>query len=107
MWGEECISISKMPSELKSYAAPWDGRLVLACRKCQKKLKGDRALEALAKLKRTVKGLNRQHAGNELFVINVACMDVCPKGGVTVCRPEDAPGRVSILRSEEDIDVLW
>jgi hypothetical protein len=96
-----------MPSELKSYSAPWNGSLILACRKCQKKLKCDAELQGLAKLRKTVKSLNKRSAGKQLFVLNVPCMDVCPKGGVTICRPEEEPGRVAILRSEKDIDRLY
>lgn len=93
-----------MASELKTYAAPWDGRLILACRKCQKKLKGDPDLRALAKLKKTIKRRNKEHPEQALYVINVPCMDLCPKDGVTVCNPAEMPLRLSILRSKGDIE---
>ena len=95
-----------MGSALKSYSARWGGELILACRKCQKKLKDSGHLRALAKLKKTVKQHNKQHPERQLHVINVPCMDLCPKDGVTVCRPERDSNRLSILRSLNDIERL-
>jgi predicted metal-binding protein len=96
-----------MESDQKTYPAPWQGQLILACRKCQKKLKGDRALRPLAKLKKTVKRYNKEHPEQALHVINVPCMDLCPKDGVTVCNPARDSAGLSILRSEEDIEQLF
>lgn len=95
-----------MPNTLKTCPAPWEGRLILACKKCQKKLKGDDDLRALAKLKKAIKRHNKLHPGQMLHVISVPCMDPCPKTGVTVCNPLE-PHRVSILRSEGDIERLY
>ena len=96
-----------MKDNVKTYPAPWQGLLILACRKCQKKLKGDPDLRALAKLKKTVKRLNKQHPEQALYIINVPCMDLCPKDGVTVCNPARAPNQLVILWSEEDIGRLY
>ncbi len=85
--------------------SPWEGRLILACRKCQKKLKGYDGLHALAKLKRTFKRHNEQHSEQTLEILNVPCMGLCPKNGVAVCDP-CKPLRLSILRSAEDIERL-
>ncbi|WP_263411187.1 hypothetical protein [Terriglobus tenax] len=93
-----------MTSELKRYPAPWHGKVVLACRKCQKKLKNDEALHALAKLKKTVKRHNKLHPEMELHLVSVGCMDLCPKHGVTVCAPEDDSSQLVILRSEKDLE---
>jgi hypothetical protein len=95
-----------MKDNAKTYPAPWEGQLILACRKCQKKLKGDDDLRALAKLKKTVKRLNKQRPEHALHVINVPCMDLCPKDGVTVCCVRE-PDRLMILRSAEDIEQLF
>ena len=65
-----------MANALKSYAATWDADLLLACRKCQKKLKGEPGLRTLAKLKKTINRRNRQHPYGPLHVINVPCMDI-------------------------------
>jgi hypothetical protein len=92
-----------MKSTSKTYPAPWEGQLILACRKCQKKLRGDPDLRPLAKLKKTVKRINKRYPEQTLHIINVPCMDLCPKDGVTVCCPARAPNRLSILRSAEDL----
>lgn len=92
-----------MDQRLKTYPAPWQGELVLACRKCQKKLKYDNDLQPLAKLKKTAKRFNKKHPDRQLHVINVPCMDLCPKGGVTVCCPARASSQLWILRSAEDL----
>jgi hypothetical protein len=95
-----------MASALKSYPATWQGEIVLACRKCQKKLKRDGSLRDLAKFKKTVKRFNKEHPEQRLQLINVPCMDLCPKDGVTVCCPERDAGQLSILRSGEDLRAL-
>jgi hypothetical protein len=95
-----------MPNEIRSYPPTWEGDLVLACRKCQRKLKGVSGMRALAKLKKTVKRRNREHPEAVLHVINVSCMDLCPKNGVTVCIPA-SPARLLVLRDDEGIDQLY
>jgi predicted metal-binding protein len=96
-----------MANGLKTYAASWDGELILACKKCQKKLKRDEDLPGLAKLKKTVKRHNKEHPERLLHVINVPCMDLCPKDGVTVCCPGRDAGQLSILRSSDDTHLLF
>ena len=91
---------------LKSYAVPWSGDLVLACRKCQKKLKGDARLGELAKLKKAVKRFNKAHPEKALGVLQVPCMDLCPKDGVTVCVAGERPARLRILRRVEELGGL-
>lgn len=88
----------------KTYSVPWHGRILLACRKCQKKLKRNGNLPDLGKLKKTVKLYNReQRAEQRLHVINVPCMDLCPKDGVTVCCPDVNSNHLSILRSKDEL----
>ena|SRR5580658_9976970 len=96
-----------MQNELKKYAAPWSGQLILACRKCQKKLKGNNDLRALAKLKKAVKKHNKEHPVRALHVLNVPCMDLCPKDGVSVCNPARQPVRLSIIRNEDDMQRMF
>jgi hypothetical protein len=86
---------------LKSYPAQWDGRLLLACRKCQKKIKRGNGSKALARLKKTVK----KRMG-EMHLVNVPCMDLCPKNGVTVCVPAISDERLFILRSASDLEEI-
>jgi hypothetical protein len=95
-----------MTGALKTYPVAWQGELILACRKCQKKLNREGDLRALAKLKKTVKRYNKRHPDRLLHVINVPCMDLCPKDGVTVCCPTRDSAQLSILRGEEDLHRL-
>lgn len=95
-----------MEADFKTYPAPWQGRLILVCRRCQKKLKGSKDLEALAKLKKTIKRHNRKHPDKALHLIPIACTGLCPKNGVTVCSPAQNPEKLLILRSEDDLKRL-
>jgi len=95
-----------LPKKLTGYPPTWSGEVLLACRKCQKKLKGERGMRPLAKLKSTVKGWNKAHPGEPLHLIQTPCMDLCPKGGVTVCLAQRDPIELSVLRSEEDLGRL-
>ncbi|HEY3741060.1 MAG TPA: hypothetical protein VGL53_14515 [Bryobacteraceae bacterium] len=96
-----------MPHSIQSYPPAWKGELLLACRKCQKKLKREPGMRALAKLKKTIKRYNREHPEAPFHLISVACMDMCPKGAVTVCLPATRPLAVSLLRSEGELDKLY
>jgi hypothetical protein len=95
-----------METDFKTYPAPWQGQLILACRKCQKKLKGSKDLEALAKLKKTIKRHNRKHPERALHLIPISCTGLCPQNGVTVCNPAQNPERLLILRSKDDLKRL-
>ncbi|HEX4284042.1 MAG TPA: hypothetical protein VHZ28_03050 [Terracidiphilus sp.] len=95
-----------MSTTIKSAPATWHGDLILACRKCQKKLKGEPGMNALAKLKKTIRKRSKDLPKRALHVINVPCMDLCPKGGVTLYDPARDPNRLAILYSEKEIDTL-
>ena len=97
----------RMAREQKTYAASWEGELILACRKCQKKLKRSHTSHALAKLKKVVKRHNNKDSDQMLHVINVPCMDLCPKDGVTICCPARDSTRLVIVRTEEDVHRLY
>jgi hypothetical protein len=59
---------------------------VLACRKCQKKLKRSSQGNGIAKLSKLFKQRARQDEdGLKVRVLQVSCLKLCPKGGVTVC----------------------
>jgi hypothetical protein len=94
-------------NDLKSYPPTWAGGLLLACRKCQKKLKGEPGMRTLAKLKKTIKRHNKEHPGATLHLISVPCMDLCPKNAITICLPATKPAKLSILRNENEIDWLY
>jgi len=96
-----------VPSDIKSYPPTWEGDLLLACRKCQKKLTDEPGMRALAKLKKTIKRHNKTHPAPPLRVMNVPCMDLCPKGAVTICLPAAKQAMLFVLRSERQIDELY
>jgi predicted metal-binding protein len=94
---------------VRSYGVPWKGQLLLVCRKCQKKLKPGGKKQALSKLSKALKKRAR-HDENapKLHVIEVSCLNLCPKGGVTVCTQHQlAHGKCSIVRSGADVDALY
>lgn len=96
-----------MSNSIKSYPPTWKGDLLLACRKCQKKLRGEPGMRALAKLKKTIKDHNKDHPEAALHLFSVPCMDMCPKGAVTVCLPGIMPTTLSLLRNESEIEELY
>ena len=104
--GMGCIQ-AEVTIELKPYRANWSGRVVLACRKCQKKLKKDGQPPDGVGLKKIVRAANKRHKGEELHVIQVPCMDLCPKGGVTVCLPFISSKQLFIVRDGKDLDQLY
>ena len=76
--------------EVRSYRAPWKGQLVLVCRKCQRKLKKS---SGIAKVAKGLKKRSRLEGdGSRLHVIQVPCLKMCPKGGVTVCTRANSLG---------------
>jgi hypothetical protein len=92
-----------------SYPVPWKGELLLVCRKCQKKLNHDSDKNGISKLRKALKKLAR-HDENapRLHVLQGPCLEMCPKGGVTVCTQSQlGRGECSILRSSADIDALY
>jgi predicted metal-binding protein len=95
------------PGVLRTYRAPWKGQIVLVCRKCQKKLRGGKK-NGIAKLgKELKKRAEPGEDGPQLRVIQVSCLKLCPKGGVTVCTQEQlARNECSIVRTRTDVDAL-
>jgi predicted metal-binding protein len=94
---------------VRSYPAPWKGELLLICRKCQKKLKHHGQKNGVSKLSRALKKRFR-HDENAatLHVLQVPCLKMCPKGGVTVCTQRQLARReCSIVRSNADVDALY
>jgi predicted metal-binding protein len=94
-----------MSAALKSYASPWNGRLILACKKCQKKLKSNSEHKDLAKLKKAI-DKNKTRPTQEIHVLNVPCMKICPKDGVAIVSPDRSGDKLYILRCKDDIDGL-
>jgi hypothetical protein len=93
---------------VRSFRAPWKGQLVLVCRNCQKKLKHAGKKNGIAKLGKALKKRARNgEDGLKLHLIEVPCLKMCPKGGVTVCTQRQLGlGECSIVWSGTDVDVL-
>jgi predicted metal-binding protein len=98
----------KIQEELRSYPGPWKGELVLVCRKCQKRLQQDGGNKKLARLRKTLrKRARRLDDSLDIYAVDVPCLKMCPKDGVTVCTGAQAAGHeCSIVRSLTDVDVL-
>ena len=69
--------------------------VVLVCRKCSKKLNGGFGLDGAERLARELRRRQASHRKprrSRTVVVEVGCLDVCPKGGVVVLhagRPDD------------------
>lgn len=96
---------------LRIYRTPWKGEALFACRKCQRRMKKRGGPAALVKLKSWFK----KRAGKspelpQVRVIDIPCVKLCPKSGVTVFSrrqlAHDPPG-VSIARTGQDLETLY
>lgn len=75
---------------------PWSETL-LVCRKCSKKLGGGFGPDGEAPLAGALKGILRQRRlRRTVRVIEVGCLDICPKKGVVVVRGR-APSEMLIV----------
>jgi predicted metal-binding protein len=94
---------------LRSYPAPWKGQVLLACGKCRRKLKNGSADKEVRKLKKALKRRSKMDEdGVRLRVIEVPCLKMCPKGGVTVCtQAQLGRGECSIVWTAADVDALY
>ena len=96
---------------VKSFVAPWTRKgkqLLLACGKCQRKLKDDGDEAGLAKLRKAVKRRAKaSQLGVEFNVLTIKCLKVCPKKGVAVCtQAQLGEGRGAIVRTVGELDLL-
>jgi hypothetical protein len=99
---------SPSTDSLRLYPSRFTGPVLLVCRKCEKKLKKS---GTPLKVKKSLKNLARRDADpNPIQTISTGCMDLCPKGAVTVCPPlqltQTAP-RLMILRTQQQIATLY
>ena len=90
---------------MKRVKADWE-EVVLVCRKCSKKLdggfgkKGDQPLAKTLRKALGLKGKGRKAAG---AVIEVDCLDICPKRAVVVLRAS-APGEWVVVPEGADVE---
>jgi hypothetical protein len=79
----------------------------MVCGKCQNKLKRGGKKNGLAKLRKALKKRARQEDGLRLHVVDVSCLKMCPKGGVTVCTQRQLEEEeCSIMRTSADVKAL-
>jgi hypothetical protein len=78
---------------------------VLACGKCQKKMKRSWGAKLSKALKKRAK---RDENGLRLSVVEVDCLKMCPKDGITVCtQGQLGRNECSIVRTRADVDSLY
>ena len=83
---------------IKCVKADWN-EVVLVCRKCSKKLKGGFGADGdqkLAKALRKTIGAKGKGRKSSAAVIEVDCLDVCPKGAVVAVRAS-APNEWAVV----------
>jgi predicted metal-binding protein len=104
-WRKRSNFMSDLP--LRSYPARWKGPVLLACRKCQKKLGHHDGSAPLRKLKKSLKAIAKDNGDRQpIHVISVPCLKLCPKGAVTVCTQQEltrTPTQLTLIRSKEDL----
>jgi predicted metal-binding protein len=103
--------MTESQNALRLYLTPWKGEAVFACRKCQRRVKKGGGPAVLRKLKKWFK--KRMHGTPEappVHLIDVSCLKICPKGGVTIFSARQLgkdPSTIGIARSEEDLEALY
>ena len=93
---------------LRLYRARWKGEVIFACMMCQRMMKTHGGPRAMARLKSWFKRRSRDHA--QVRVIDIPCVKLCPKGGVTVFSRAllaQTPPAVAIARSQQDLEALY
>jgi hypothetical protein len=96
----------------KTHPTPWDTNLILACRRCQKRLRKSEHPPTFAKLKKWLKARARREDSrkNPLHLIEIPCQKICPKAGVLVIsQPQLAthPAGFSIIRNEAQMESFY
>lgn len=94
---------------LRLYRTPWKGEALFACKKCQRKMRRD-GIPALGKVKRWFKKRAKKGKKPPVHVIDIPCVKLCPKGGVTVFSHRQLmrePPGVCIARTEADLEKFY
>lgn len=101
------MSKKKFPggTEIVASQGPWR-ELLLVCRKCSKKLKGGFGEEGEDSLPKALKPLLRERGlRRSVRVLEVGCLGLCPKGGVTVVA-SSRPGEMLVVPEGADLHQL-
>lgn len=95
----------------KSYPAPWKGAPVFACAKCSRKIRKHGGHLGIKQLKKFFRQRSKSNPDlPEIEIIPTGCMDLCPKGAITVTTPkalDHHPPRVYLIRDERECDALY
>ena len=93
-------------TRLEPTQAPWDG-VALVCKMCSRKLGGGfgrKGRQSLSKtLRTTLKEEGRRRA---LWVIEVGCLNLCPKHAVTVIGPALSGQVLAVSKGADPAEVL-
>jgi hypothetical protein len=87
---------------------PLKSPVLLACGKCQRRLKQHGDPESLVPLKKLLKRISKQHGTRPPTVLKVPCVKLCPGNGLVVLTPQQlAEHRCTILRTREDVEAVY
>ncbi len=94
---------------LSSFPVPASGPLLLACGKCQRRLRQSGDPEGIAPLKKLLKQHSKHQPGSvRPHLLKVPCLKICPKYGITIATAaQTARHECSILRTRGDVDALY
>ncbi len=94
------MSIDKRADQ-RTEPAPWS-EVVLVCAKCAAKL--GRGHRGKTELRGEIKQALKHHGlGKTVRVVEVSCLDLCPKGGQTVATARQlAAGRLTVVGPQAD-----
>jgi hypothetical protein len=87
---------------------PLKSPVLLACSKCQRRLKHDGDPESITPLKKLLKRISKQHGNKPPSILKVPCLKLCPGRGLVVLTPQQlAENECTILRTREDVDAVY
>jgi hypothetical protein len=94
-------------SGLRRCKLPLKPPVLLACSKCQRRLKHDGDPESITPLKKLLKRISKQHGTRPPTILKVPCLKLCPGGGLVVLTPQQLVAHeCTILRTREDAKAL-
>jgi hypothetical protein len=96
----------------KSHPPPWDTNLILACRRCQKRLRKTEHPPRFAKLKKWLKSRARREGlkKSPLHLIEIPCQKICPKAGLVLLTQSQLathPTTFFIIQTKEQMETLY
>jgi predicted metal-binding protein len=106
MGGYTYLGRMSKTDSIKTLPAPWR-EIVLACRKCSKKLDGGFGPDGDENLGPALKqSLREAGRRREVRVIETKCLGLCPKGAVTVVRSGQPGVLLAVPAGTDAADLL-